>query len=243
MKHLIIGILLFLSNASFGQHLIPLNQYGEEITDTIKFHPEKYRKHFFEDNEKSIDHYFNHDLKITAMVINLKDPEKGNYLTIRTEYDSLGQKSKTVHTDRINKVNEIHYYENNEIVRKYFIKGTIITGQKLEGDAITELNRILEECSFEDSKQAMKHVQDNLRYPANARYHREMGTVKAALHISKEGKLSKIVIANPEEVSVNLQNEVIRIWSKYKGKFYPAYDLEGNPIESYFIVPTRFKLS
>jgi len=82
----------------------------------------------------------------------------------------------------------------------------------------------------------------NLRYPISARQKREEGTVMVALHISENGELLETEIANPEEVSKILKEEALRVFKLYKGPFYPALDIKGNPIQKWMYVPVRFRL-
>lgn len=61
--------------------------------------------------------------------------------------------------------------------------------------------------------------------------------------VTQEGVLKEIEIAKPVGIHKSLKIEAIRVAESYKGRFLPGRDLNGNPVESWFYVPIRFKLS
>lgn len=93
-----------------------------------------------------------------------------------------------------------------------------------------------------DMERLQELFAQNLQYPISARRLGQSGTVQIALLISETGKLKEIEPANAYGMNKELVKEALRVIQLYDGPFFPALDLQGNPIEAWMYVPVRFKL-
>ncbi|GMQ26761.1 hypothetical protein Aoki45_34440 [Algoriphagus sp. oki45] len=82
----------------------------------------------------------------------------------------------------------------------------------------------------------------NLQYPIAARRLGQSGTVQIALLISETGELKELEVANGYGLNKELVKEALRVIRLYEGPFYPALDLQGNPVEAWMYLPVRFSL-
>lgn len=83
----------------------------------------------------------------------------------------------------------------------------------------------------------------SLRYPAQARERREMGTVLLKLDINETGEVTDITCLNEDELYKPLINEAIRVVKAFNPSFIAPIDMHGNKTTSLVRVPIRFKLS
>lgn len=91
-----------------------------------------------------------------------------------------------------------------------------------------------------------KHIQNNLRYPRKALWHRMEGRVLVQFMIDKKGKVIDIQVKGPENGQL-LEEEALRVFEtlptfvpgKVNGK--PVYVNKGVPIN--FVLPKEYKLA
>lgn len=93
-----------------------------------------------------------------------------------------------------------------------------------------------------DMERLQELFAQNLQYPISPRRLGQSGTVQIALLISETGELIEIEPANAYGMNKELVKEALRVIQLYEGPFFPALDLQGNPIEAWMYVPVRFKL-
>lgn len=83
----------------------------------------------------------------------------------------------------------------------------------------------------------------NLKYPAQARERKEMGTVLLKLDINETGEVIEISCLNEDELYKPLIKEAIRVVKAFNPTFLAPIDMYGNKTTSIVRVPIRFKLS
>lgn len=83
----------------------------------------------------------------------------------------------------------------------------------------------------------------NLKYPAQARERKEMGTVVLKLDINEAGEVIDISCINEEKLYQPLINEAIRVVKAFNPSFTAPIDMYGNKTSSFVRMPLRFKLS
>jgi hypothetical protein len=244
--HFFLVLFLVFGGSLFAQKLIPLNQYEEEIADTTKMSPVFYKRITQVGELKYRDYIHTAELKLTSVVERLHD-KKGNVTVAgRTDFNENGTPEKITITDFTEDVTHIEYFDGETKIREYWtgVKGRgFISGYKYNNGDTIAIERILESPDFGSPDDYKNLLRDYLTYPVESRRAGESGEVKVALHVSREGTLIRMEVANTEYVPKRLVNQSLRVLKKYKGTFQPALDFNGDPVDSYFIVPIRFVLN
>ncbi|WP_168196292.1 energy transducer TonB [Echinicola soli] len=226
-----------------AQDIIPLNKYGKEIKKMEEAY--YYKKSFSVEQQQETYHIYGRDYKFTALWIYFKDETGNTTSLLKTNYDSLGNKIRISKQDFTKNYTEIQYLADEKAVRYYITNalGILIEGWIIDGEKTTQVDRVLEKPSFMNQEYFSDFLKKELQYPLYSRRYGESGTILTALHISKEGKLKKIEIVNKETSYDRLVKEAKRFFGKYDGAFLPAQDLQGKPVDGYFIFPLRFVLN
>lgn len=169
---------------------------------------------------------------------------KFNQEDIQT-YNEAGElvSQKTKNTD--NGLYLAKYFENGIYIGEalYTMDRTFQITKANSNNTLTSEWNEFEPVPHTDKQLWQKHLMKNLRYPQEARSRRSEGTVIVAIHVTEQGEIENIAIANPVGLDKSLMEEVIRVTESYKGQFFPALDLNGNPIAGWLPIPVRFKLS
>ncbi|EAZ79598.1 TonB family protein [Algoriphagus machipongonensis] len=151
---------------------------------------------------------------------------------------------------------EIKNVDNGSFVR-FFLEGEVVVS-RLEymaggsysfylGDEESpilqsEKNPMVLQTNYE-MRDYNSFLAQNLRYPQQARYRKEMGTVLLKLDINEEGEVSEISCLNKDELYKPLINEAIRVMKAFNPSFIAPIDIYGNKTTSLVRVLIRFKLS
>ncbi|REG76934.1 energy transducer TonB [Algoriphagus antarcticus] len=138
------------------------------------------------------------------------------------------------------------FLDNDKVVSRL----EFISGQDFKfylGDSKTPLvesekNPMELQTNYE-MKDYHSFLAQNLKYPAQARERREMGTVVLKLEVNKAGEVVDISCLNEDELYKPLIKEAIRVVEAYNPSFIAPIDMYGNKTSSLVRVPIRFKLS
>ncbi len=231
------------SNHSFSQARVPLNRHLFEIEPTSgeKSHYTRVENQIGT-GEKVIWIF---DLK-NQMVQQSKigtNPE-GNYQQEVTErFDSLNNRISQTVINLDNSKSITAYFENGIKTAEVFRQDeNLFEIWKLENDTLYT-------SSYDEFKPSVdpeslnSFFAKNLTYPLTARRSGYQGTVMVAVLVTKDGNAKEIELANGFQIHEILGEEAVRVIKLFKGPYKPALDLTGNPIESWFYLPVRFKLS
>ncbi|AWW29340.1 hypothetical protein DN752_03825 [Echinicola strongylocentroti] len=226
-----------------AQGVIPLNKYGEEIKKKEKAY--YYKRLFSSDDQKDAYHILTKDLKLVGLWVFIKDKNGEIIHSSKTTVDSLGNKTAITNHDYVARIVERTFLKEGKPIKQYYqvLKSNATYIKEADSGEFIETQRVIHDAAFKEPNDWNDFLAREITYPTEARRNGDSGTVKAALYISKEGKLSHVEIANSAFMANSLCKEVRRLVNKYDGDFYPALDLEGNPVDDYFIVPIRFVLN
>lgn len=138
-----------------------------------------------------------------------------------------------------------YYFKSGEQVSSLEFDGEKtykLLGKDMKEPLITEYNPLTLTPKFTVKDRNDFYIQ-NLKYPSQAKLRGEQGVVKLLHQIDVNGKVKSREILDPEETSSILHEEAIRLSELYDPKFYPHYDVYGEPKEGIFVMPTVFRLS
>lgn len=228
---------------TFSQERVPLNRHFFEIE------PESGEKSYYtrvenelESGEKVIWIFDLKNQMVQQSKIGL-NPD-GNYQQEITErFDSLNNRISQTVMNLDNSKSITAYFENGIKTAEVFRQDeNLFEIWKLENDTLYSSSHDEFKPSV-DPESLNRFFAKNLNYPLTARRSGASGIAIIAVLVSEDGNVKEIELANRVQINQDLGEEAIRVIKLFKGPYKPALDLAGNPIESWFYLPIRFKLS
>ena len=215
MKQIITLLMLSLWIVSHGQESTVIRYYKERYTSkTVKENKANYKLVIkeFEENERTEEFY----------------KTDGNILLWNRIYkDDLP-------------VGVWKNYSENGILRRERNFDDLIYSSKKD-PAVPDVEKIDKAPEFIGGEpKMMEFIQKNIEYPSEAVEEGYQGIVYVRLRIDSDGSISEISIAR--DVHPFLDYESYRVVKAMKGKWSPAKDSEGNPIDCYYVLPIHFRL-
>lgn len=217
-----------------NQHLEPISAESEtnQFTKTITISKEG----------NYTERYYNLENRPFMVILTEFDKRKKMLFQKTEKYDLEGQMIYQNVVDRnANKALTTYFRDQEQIMTLLCEEGICEGSLSLNGEEI-KINRDVFLPVIAYSIKAWNNfLIHNLKCPPLALKSKMEGVVKLGLEILADGSLGRSEVVNPNESSLPLQQEALRVIQIYKGGFIPGIDAEGNPVSGWFYIPIRFK--